>query len=178
MAEDLPEVTLQVAYNVPEGTVTGQVLTRVAERVAERTDGGLTLELFPASQLGAVQDTLDQAASGANIVSNGEPSILSEYGAPDLGILTGPFLLDDPSQWRPLADSDLVQELLEDVRASSGLRVLDLGWYVGERHVMGNAAYPTASMRSSSACSSTARSPSETFRGSCARPSWPHRWWS
>jgi TRAP-type C4-dicarboxylate transport system substrate-binding protein len=144
VAEDLPEVTLQVAYNVPEGTVTGQVLTRVAERVAERTDGGLTLELFPASQLGAVQDTLDQAASGANIVSNGEPRILSEYGAPDLGILTGPFLLDDPSQWRPLADSDLVQELLEDVRASSGLRVLDLGWYVGERHVMGNAAYPTA----------------------------------
>lgn len=143
-AADLPEVTLQVAYNVPETTVTGQVLTQVSERVSERTDGGLTLELFPASQLGAVQDTLDQAAAGAEIISNGEPSIFSEFGVPDLGILTGPFLLDDPDQWRPLTDSDLVQELLNELTQDSGLRVLDLGWYVGERHVMGNAAYPTA----------------------------------
>lgn len=142
--EDLPEVTLQVAYNVPETTVTGQVLEQVAERVSERTDGGLTLELFPASQLGAVQDTLDQAVAGAEIISNGEPSIFSEFGAPDLGILTGPFLLDDPAQWRPLTDSDLIQGLLTDLQETTGLRVLDLGWYVGERHVMGNAAYPTA----------------------------------
>lgn len=142
-AEESPEVTLQVAYNVPETTVTGQVVQQVADRVSERTDGGLTLEIFPASQLGAVQDTLEQAASGSNIISNGEPSIFSSYGVPDMAVLTGPFLLDDPAQWRPLTDSDLVQGWIDQIAEESGLRILDMGWYVGERHIMGVDAYPT-----------------------------------
>lgn len=142
--EDVEEVTLRVAYNVPASTVTGQTIEKVAERVAERTDGNLTLEIFPDSQLGAVQDTLDQAAAGADIISNGEPSIFASYGNADMSILTGPFLLDDPSQWRPLTDSDLVQGWLEEMREESGLRMLDMGWYVGERHIMGRDAYPTA----------------------------------
>lgn len=141
---DLPEVTLRVAYNVPDTTVTGQVVAQIADRVAERTDGKLTLEIFPAEQLGSVADTLDQAAAGDDVISNGEPSIFADFGVADMSILTGPFLLDDAGQWRELTDSELVQGWIDETREASGLRILDLGWYVGERHIMGRQAYPTA----------------------------------
>ena len=59
-----------------------------------------------------------------------------------MGVLTGPFLIDSPDQWPTLVGSDLVKGWEDAIAADGNLRVLDLGWYVGERHLIGNAAYP------------------------------------
>lgn len=143
LPEDLPQVTLRVAINVGPGTPTTIEAEAIAERVAERTGGKLTLELFPGSQLGAVQDVVAQVADGATIISNGEPSLYATYGAPDLGVLTAPFLIDSPDQWPTLIESDFITDLADTIAAEGNLRVLSLGWYVGERHIIGSAPYPT-----------------------------------
>ena len=140
---DLPEVTLRLAHNGGPGTPTTLEAEQLAERVSARSGGKLTLELFPGSQLGAVQDVVAQVAEGAPIVSNGEPSLYATYGGPDLGVLTAPFLIDSPDQWPMLVESDLITGLAETIAAEGNLRILDLGWYVGERHIIGAAPYPT-----------------------------------
>lgn len=142
LPDDLPTIALDVAFNLAEGSNTGKALVAVAEAVSERTGGKLTLNLFPGAQLGPVQETVEQAAFGANVISSGEPSLFAGFGAPDMSILTGPFLLDDIDQWGNILESDLLAEW-EDQLASQGLRLLDLGWYVGERHILGTSAYPS-----------------------------------
>jgi TRAP-type C4-dicarboxylate transport system substrate-binding protein len=139
---DLPAITFRLAHNAGPGTPTELEAQEVARRITARSGGAITFELFPGSQLGAVQDVVAQVAEGAPIISNGEPSLYATYGAPDMGILTGPFLIDSPDQWPTLVRSDLVKGWEEAIAADGNLRVLDLGWYVGERHLIGNAAYP------------------------------------
>lgn len=140
---DLPEVELRIAHNAGPGTPTTIEIEQLAQRITARTGGKLTFELFPGSQLGAVQDVVAQVAEGAPIISNGEPSLYATYGAPDLGVLTAPFLIDSPDQWPTLVDSELITGLTDTIAADGNLRVLDLGWYVGERHIIGTGAYPT-----------------------------------
>jgi TRAP-type C4-dicarboxylate transport system substrate-binding protein len=140
---DLPEVSLRLAHNGGPGTPTTIEAEQVAARITARTGGKVTFELFPGSQLGAVQDVVAQVAEGAPIISNGEPSLYATYGAPDLGVLTAPFLIDSPDQWPTLVDSELIRGLSDTVATEGNLRILDLGWYVGERHIIGSAAYPT-----------------------------------
>ncbi len=139
---DLPTVELSVAFNLSPESNTAKAVAGVVAAVSERSGGKLVLNVFPAAQLGPVQDTVEQAALGADVISSGEPSLFAQYGVPDMSILTGPFLLDDVAEWQNILASDLMADWTSEL-AAQGLRLLNLGWYVGERHIMGTGSYPT-----------------------------------
>ena len=56
-----------------------------AAAVSERTNGNLTIEVFPSAQLGVEEDILEQIRQGANVGQNTDAARLGQY-VPDIAV--------------------------------------------------------------------------------------------
>ncbi|MCI8574695.1 MAG: TRAP transporter substrate-binding protein DctP, partial [Oscillibacter sp.] len=91
-------------------------------------------EIFHSGQLGSKNDLLDQMLMGEPIITIGDGSFWADYGAPELGITSAPYVYDTWDQVWKLIDSDWYHEQ-EELLAQSGLRILTT-WAYGERNLM------------------------------------------
>lgn len=137
-------VTLKLAHVLsPQGVEHG-VLEDIVEQVHEESDGTLVLELYPSGQLGTTEDLMEQASSGEPVVSFVDAATLAQFNAPELEILSGPFLFESEQQAQQFAESDVMGELIEPI-SDANIHVLALNWFDGARHVFGQEPYPEPS---------------------------------
>jgi tripartite ATP-independent transporter DctP family solute receptor len=115
---------------------------KFAELIKERTGGAITVDVFPDSQLGSEKDMLEQVKNGVIHMSLTGPSMLAQFkGWGPIGVLSMPYVLkgDSEDELRPklikLARGPLMAELNEKAAQESGIRILDMGWWYGERHL-------------------------------------------
>ncbi len=115
---------------------------KFAELVKERTGGAVTVHVFPANQLGSEKDMLEQVKNGVIHISLTGPSMLGQFqGWGPIGVLGMPYVLKGNSEeeLRPklikVARGPLMKELNERASKESGIRILDMGWWYGERHL-------------------------------------------
>ncbi|MCL5425121.1 MAG: C4-dicarboxylate TRAP transporter substrate-binding protein [Gammaproteobacteria bacterium] len=101
----------------------------------ERSEGELTIQLFPNSQLGSDEDVVEQIRSGANIAVLIDAGRLSEY-QPELGILSAPYLVEDYRDYHQITNSPLYLDWVESLADSSGLRLLNYNWFQGTRQML------------------------------------------
>ncbi|GAB2780909.1 C4-dicarboxylate TRAP transporter substrate-binding protein [Halomonas shantousis] len=127
------ELNLSSALNTQDPIV--QAMERAKQSIEERSDGELTLNIFPNSQLGSDEDVVEQIRSGANIAILIDAGRLSEY-QPELGILSAPYLVDDHTQYDAITASDLYQQWVESLADNSGLRLLNYNWFQGAREML------------------------------------------
>ncbi len=105
--------------------------------VAEASDGRLTVQLFPNSQLGPDEDVLEQARAGAPvavIVDGGRLAVFQN----EFGILGAPFLASGYDGIRKVVTSDMFWGWADALAEGSGLQVLSFNWWQGERHLLTN----------------------------------------
>ena len=69
----------------------GQGVTKWAELLGARNTG-LTMQVFPDSQLGNKTDIIDQMLLGEPVMTLADGAFFADYGVPDMGIVFGPFL--------------------------------------------------------------------------------------
>ncbi|MBZ0330699.1 C4-dicarboxylate TRAP transporter substrate-binding protein [Halomonas sp. ANAO-440] len=112
-----------------------QAMESAKEAIEERTDGELTIQVFPNSQLGSDEDVVEQIRSGANIAILIDAGRLSEY-QPELGILSAPYLVEDHADYDRITSSELYQEWVDGLAEGSGLRLLNYNWFQGSRHML------------------------------------------
>ncbi|MCE8023242.1 C4-dicarboxylate TRAP transporter substrate-binding protein [Billgrantia aerodenitrificans] len=112
-----------------------QAMESASEAIAQRSEGELTVRVFPNSQLGSDEDVVEQIRSGANIAILIDAGRLSEY-QPELGILSAPYLVEDHTDYDRITSSELYQEWVEGLADSSGLRLLNYNWFQGSRHML------------------------------------------
>ncbi|SEF91315.1 C4-dicarboxylate TRAP transporter substrate-binding protein [Billgrantia desiderata] len=112
-----------------------QAMESASEAIAERSEGELTVRVFPNSQLGSDEDVVEQIRSGANIAILIDAGRLSEY-QPELGILSAPYLVEDHADYDRITSSELYQEWVEGLAVNSGLRLLNYNWFQGSRHML------------------------------------------
>lgn len=112
-----------------------QAMESASEAIAERSEGELTVRVFPNSQLGSDEDVVEQIRSGANIAILIDAGRLSEY-QPELGILSAPYLVEDHTDYDRITSSELYQEWVEGLADNSGLRLLNYNWFQGSRHML------------------------------------------
>lgn len=105
------------------------------QAIEERSEGELTVQLFPNSQLGSDEDVVEQIRSGANIAILIDAGRLSEY-QPELGILSAPYLVEDYSDYHQITNSPLYLDWVESLADSSGLRLLNYNWFQGTRQML------------------------------------------
>jgi TRAP-type transport system periplasmic protein len=115
---------------------------KFAELMKERTGGAVTVHVFPANQLGSEKDMVEQVKNGVIHIALTGPSMLAQFqGWGPIGVLGMPYVLrgNSESEIRPklikLARGPLMAELNERAAKESGIRILDMGWWYGERHL-------------------------------------------
>ncbi|MFG1497851.1 C4-dicarboxylate TRAP transporter substrate-binding protein [Saccharospirillum sp. HFRX-1] len=127
------ELNLSSALSMQDPIV--QSMQAAKERIEERSNGELTLRIFPNSQLGSDEDVLEQIRSGANFAILVDAGRLSEY-QPELGILSAPYLVEDPADYDQITSSDLYQSWVDQLAENSGLRLLNYNWFQGSRQML------------------------------------------
>lgn len=112
-----------------------QAMEDAKEAIDERSDGELTIQIFPNSQLGSDEDVIEQIRSGANIAILVDAGRLSEY-QPELGILSAPYLVEDYRDYDQITSSPLYLDWVEGLAEKSGLRLLNYNWFQGSRQML------------------------------------------
>ncbi|UEM20462.1 C4-dicarboxylate TRAP transporter substrate-binding protein [Skermanella mucosa] len=117
-------------------------LEEFKRNVEQRTDGNISVRLFPGSQLGKDEDVLEQARAGAGVavvVDGGRLAVFTK----EFGVLGGPYLAQGFDGVRKVVTSPLFEQWVEKLRKASGHQVLSFNWWQGERHVLTNKPVAT-----------------------------------
>ncbi|RBI69653.1 C4-dicarboxylate ABC transporter [Vreelandella sulfidaeris] len=112
-----------------------QSMENAKQAIEERSEGELTIQIFPNSQLGSDEDVIEQIRSGANIAILVDAGRLSEY-QPELGILSAPYLVEDHRDYGQITTSPLYLNWVEGLAEKSGLRLLNYNWFQGSRQML------------------------------------------
>src|SRR5690606_22204714 len=102
---------------------------------------GVTIESFPAAQLGSEAELLEQVSAGSLDIAVAGPSFLGVWYE-DAAVLDGGYIFDDVEEFTETIDSDVVQDIWAGLYDESGLKV-ETSWYYGTRHVTSNTPVNT-----------------------------------
>ncbi|MBF7052903.1 TRAP transporter substrate-binding protein [Halomonas sp. KAO] len=112
-----------------------------AELIEEKTDGDVTVDLFPNGQLGSEQDTVNNASMGLLDLSIVAINNITPF-SPTVGVLTLPYVIQGAEDAKLLTQGEVGEELAENTIRDAGVRLL--GWaYSGCRRLT-NSARPVA----------------------------------
>ncbi|HEY8471231.1 MAG TPA: sialic acid TRAP transporter substrate-binding protein SiaP [Natronosporangium sp.] len=137
---DTVELSFAHSYSTehPHHTCGAQV---VADELAAG-DSGITIEIFPNSQLGPDgPDRVSAVAAGDISIDIQGSSAISALYEP-IGALDAAYVFDGPDHLFAFADSPAFDEMAEDMLAEIGVRILDV-WYFGMRHFSANTPIRT-----------------------------------
>jgi len=134
-------VKLRVAHALAPSEPIHLTLLDFAEAVNTRSEGRLNITVFPSEQLGINREIFEQVRQGAPIIQVADPGFMSDY-LPDFGVMNGPYLLDEPSDFNRILENNWYADLSE--RSSKvGFRPLAFNYYFGMRHMLGNKPFPS-----------------------------------
>jgi len=108
-----------------------------AEAVKERTNGGLTIEVYPSAQLGVEEDILEQIRQGANIGQNTDAARLGMY-VPDMAAMNAPYFVETLEEVEKLNSLPVVNEWKAELERTQGFKVLSFFWVQGFRQMVTN----------------------------------------
>ncbi len=128
------DVKLRVAYENNPGEPVDIVANYWKDLVAEKSGGRIALELYPSSQMGSKADVTEQAIAGLNVVQISDVGFLADY-EPDLGVLFGPYLTDDPAKLFAIYDGEWFKAKDEALRAK-GVRIVMPNLLYGVRQLI------------------------------------------
>lgn len=113
----------------------------VATLNEELEGSGISVDSFPASQLGGEAEMLEQISTGSLDSAFAGSAYLSNWHAPT-GVLEASYLFDDPAHLISTIGGELMQGVFEELTEVSGMRV-HAGVYYGTRHVTANKQIST-----------------------------------
>ena len=128
------DVVLQLGFENSMSEPVGQGLQKWKDLLDERNTG-LTIQLFPDSQLGNKTDIIDQMLLGEPVMTLADGAFFADYGVPDMGIVFGPFLFANWDECWKLIRSDWWKEQTDKLN-SMGIKIVAANWAYGERHTL------------------------------------------
>lgn len=128
-------VVIQIAYENNPGEPIDLGCKEWARLIEERSNGTMSVQLFPSSQLGSKTDLVDQMLMGEGIIHIGDAAFWADYGAPEIGIASAPYIYDNWDQYFKLLETDWWKEQV-DLLAQNGLRLTTSNWAYGVRELM------------------------------------------
>jgi TRAP-type transport system periplasmic protein len=107
---------------------------KLAELVEDRSKGELKVELFPDGQLGTEQESLEGVQFGTIDMFMGSTGAVGRF-LPKLEAFAHPYVWRDLDHMLSVVRGEIGEGLSEELRASTGIRILDMGWLFGKRHL-------------------------------------------
>jgi tripartite ATP-independent transporter DctP family solute receptor len=142
-AGTFPKTNIRFAHTGVPGIPFHEGVERFAQLVKERTGGAVTVQIFPASQLGSEKDFVEQVKTGVIEMALTGPMNIAVYdGWGPAGVLAMPYILQGRTEEElarklvKLTRSPLfTTEIGEAAAKKSSIRCVDMGWWFGERHL-------------------------------------------
>lgn len=119
-----------------------EALEHFAQLITSRSDGRINAEVYPGGQLGTNLEMFEQVDLGAEIIILADPGYLSNF-LPDFGVLTGPYLLDQPGDFSKIIASDWYAGMVDRLRDETKLELLTLNWFFGDRNLISDKPVTT-----------------------------------
>lgn len=131
-----PTVVLKVGYDNKRGESLDLGFQHWKELLEERSNGTMTLELYPETSLGNQGELLRMIDAGDPVCTIADGATFYGRGAVDFGIVFGPYLFKNWEETRRLADSEWYAEQSEKLAKDTGLRIVSAKWNYGVRHLL------------------------------------------
>ena len=129
---------LKLGNSYPPDHPSNVAAKKMAEIVAAKTQGKLTIELYPSGQLGSDKDNVEGTIMGTqDLVLIGSGGI-SQF-SPRLGIGECPYIWRDIDHMNKVMDGPVGDEMRDELLKGRGLRILTT-FYYGRRHLTANKA--------------------------------------
>lgn len=128
--------TINIAYGNQPGEPIDKLANKWKELAEEKSDKQLELKLYPSSQLGSEKDVVEQAVMGNNVVVLSGYDFLMDY-VPDVGILNGPYLVEDMDDLIYLTTTEWFDGIRNDLR-NAKIELITANTVYGERQLMTN----------------------------------------
>lgn len=129
--------TLKFAHVYETDHPLHQGALKLAEEVEAATEGRVTIDVFPASQLGKELQLSEGLTLGTVDIIYTGIGFVSSYYAP-IGMTDYPFTLRGMDHWHAFRESDLLDEMKAELSsAMGGVEVAAVSYY-GARHVTAN----------------------------------------
>lgn len=109
-------------------------MQRMAELVEQRTKGALKLQLFADGQLGTEQESTEGVQFGTIDMYMGSSGAVGRF-LPQLEAFASPYLWRDLDHMMKVVRGPIGEELNKEMIARTGIRLLDMGWFFGARHL-------------------------------------------
>lgn len=133
------ELSFATSYNEDQPQHTCGV--DVIKEQVESADVGLTIEVFPASQLGGDADRIAAVAAGDIDIDLQGASALGAVYEP-ISVLDAAYVFDDAEHLQTFMTSEEGQQVVSDFADASGVNTLG-AWSAGARHFTANTAIRT-----------------------------------
>jgi len=120
------QVTLRYAHVGSEGDIQYWYAEEFAKRVQTRTEGRVKVQVFPNSQLGGAQETVDGVRSGAIPLAHHEFASLARL-MPEIAAFAAPFIYRDGPHAMAATDpdkSEIMKEMSEKLVKQANIRIV------------------------------------------------------
>lgn len=123
--------TLRFGHANAPGEVAHDMFIELGERVAKRTNGAVTMRIFPSEQLGKEADLIQQVKTGALDMSAPSMAVLSSL-VPAMEMASGPFLWRDWKEAEAVLRGPAFDPLWDEMRDKHNMvpvsKILYWGW--------------------------------------------------
>ena len=138
-AEADAQQTLRFATVATPGGIDYDYMEKLSEMVTERTDGRVEFQLFPASQLGTINEMIQGVKSGTIDMTFHDWASLAPF-VDDISVFNVPYLYDDGAHAVRATDPELspvMAEMRDEMIEKGDIRILG-GFYRGARQLTAN----------------------------------------
>jgi len=109
------------------GYPTVEAIVRMGKKLEAATNGRLSIQMFPAMQLGGEKEMIEQAQVGALQIARISLGPMGPV-VDELNVFNLPFIFRDEAHMRKVIDGPIGQELLDKISNSPASRLIALGW--------------------------------------------------
>ena len=133
-AEQMEQYTIRLAHIDPVTHPHNLASERLAELVADRTDGNVTIEVYPAGQLGNAPNLMEQVQLGTIEMFQGG---IGWWGSsvPDYWLVASNFVFDNLEHSRAVMTGPIGDGLVDQLQDTVGVRVLTQGMIRNPRNL-------------------------------------------
>jgi tripartite ATP-independent transporter DctP family solute receptor len=122
------------------GYPTVEAMVRMGKKLEAQTNGRLSIQMFPAMQLGGEKEMIEQAQVGALQIARISVGPMGPL-VDELNVFNLPFVFRDEAHMRKVIDGPIGAELLKKITDHPSSRLVALGWMdAGTRNVYAKKA--------------------------------------
>jgi tripartite ATP-independent transporter DctP family solute receptor len=135
------KIVLKAADVHPLGYPTVEAVTRMGKKLEAASNGRISIQMYPAMQLGGEKEMIEQAQVGALAIARISVGPMGPL-VPELNVFNLPFIFRDSAHMEKVLDGPIGDELLKKITNHPTAGLIGLAWMNGGTRNVYNSKRP------------------------------------